>query len=693
MEIKEPNTCIRGCCQSKTIPLHLPSSSYTISSSPIAKGSESVVYEGWLDGMRVAVKKPVLATSEDLDRFHKQLQLLCKLDHPGIATLVAAHAKPPNYMFFFKFYKSGNLAEKLHIEEWSPSVDQALRMAIQLAKALQYMHNLGIVHRDVKPANILVIIYYEFNLSLSSISEFCEFFLFKVVFFSILKSVAGSLQLDVNLFAHLADFGLAEYAADLKHVTGENWRSSGKPTGGFHKKNMVGTLIYMAPEILKKDVHTEKSDVYSFAITINELLTGVVPYTDLRAEAQAHTVLEMNYTKQQLTAAVVSEGLRPALVSPGSGVPSTLSSLIERCWDADSNSRPSFSDILFELVLIYEEVTRLGEQDEVHVQPVHGDEPLKGDIDIQVYREGIDWAVHGEEFSKGLSRDKQPGATFWLPSNDLSAHRPALSFGSYATCGRREQMEDTHFLLPNFSDHQDIHMFGIFDGHRGSAAAEFSACALPKLLQSSSTLSPAEALFKAFIETDAAFRSKLDMLRRSRGFVEKNWHPGCTAIVSLLIKNKLFIANAGDCRAILCRGGRAFALSRDHVASCIEERDRVTFSGGVVKWQVDTWRVGDAGLQVTRSIGDDDLKPTVTAEPEITETSLSAEDEYLVMASDGLWDVVSNEEIVNIIRDTVKEPSMCSKRLATEAAERGSKDNITVIVVFLRPVTTAERIY
>lgn len=64
-----------------------------------------------------------------------------------------------------------------------------------------------------------------------------------------------------------------------------------------------------------------------------------------------------------------------------------------------------------------------------------------------------------------------------------------------------------------------------------------------------------------------------------------------------------------------------------------------------------------------------------------------------VMASDGLWDVISNEEVVSIIRDTVKEPGMCSKRLATEAAERGSKDNITVIVVFLRPVSTAERIY
>lgn len=55
-----------------------------------------------------------------------------KLDHPGLAKFVAAHAKPPNYMFFFEFYESRNLAEKLHVEEWSPSVDQVLMIAAQL---------------------------------------------------------------------------------------------------------------------------------------------------------------------------------------------------------------------------------------------------------------------------------------------------------------------------------------------------------------------------------------------------------------------------------------------------------------------------------------------------------------------------------------------------------------------------------
>ncbi|XP_020223738.1 protein kinase and PP2C-like domain-containing protein isoform X1 [Cajanus cajan] len=657
IEIPEPNTCVRGCCTSPSIPLHLPPSSYAIS-SPIARGAESVVYEGTLDGVRVAVKKPILSTSEDINKFHKELQLLCKLDHPGIATLIAAHAKPPNYMFFFKLYESLNLAQKLHVEEWIPTLNDALMIAIQLAKALQYLHNLGIVHRDVKPANIL---------------------------------------LDKNLCPHLTDFGLAEYKNDLKGVSTANWKSSGKPTGGFHKKNMVGTLIYMAPEILRKELHTEKSDVYSFGITVNELLTGVVPYTDLRTEAQAHTVLEMNYTEQQLTAAVVSDGLRPVIATEDSGIPTRLLSMIQKCWDSNPNNRPAFDDIVKELGLI-KESGKLEKAEDIHIRPcnLHVDQPVDKTDHLLAYQESFSWSTLGELLVRSGSTAKDSGLITKRESYDEpSVYHPILSWGSYATCGRRETMEDTHFILPHICGEKDVYAFGIFDGHRGAAAAEFSFRAVPAVLQTLSFMgsSPAKALAEAFISTDAAFRKELDSYRKSRRCIQKDWHPGCTAITSLIVRNKLFVANIGDCRAILCRAGSPIVLSKDHVASCLQERERVICQGGHVHWQVDTWRVGLPALQVTRSIGDDDLKPAVTAEPEITQNTLCAEDEFLVMASDGLWDVISSMEVINIIKDTVKEPGMCSKRLATEAVERGSKDNITVIVVFLRPVSTAERIY
>ncbi|KAK3164505.1 hypothetical protein QOZ80_1AG0020040 [Eleusine coracana subsp. coracana] len=647
---EESNRCVRGCCHSAVIPLHLPPASYSLV-SPIARGSESTVYEARLGGERAAAKKPVLSTSEDLDKFHYQLQLLCKLDHPGLAKLIAAHAKPPNYLLFFDFFDPPNLAEKIHVEEWSPSVQQVVSIANDLANALRYLHILGVVHRDIKPANIL---------------------------------------LDKDLHPRLADFGLAMFQKDIKLISVENWKSSGKPTGGFHKKNMVGTLIYMAPEILRKDIHTEKSDVYSYGISINELLTGVVPYTDLRAEAQAHTVLEMTYTEQQLTAAVVAQGLRPALALPESGAPPNLLSLIQRCWDPRPEQRPSFEDIIEELNIIQ---NHLGSNSFISSYPSTSNSQTSS-IEVHHYQEALNWFDQGEQLVK---REKKSDLTenLWSGSFDHSAvYHPTLSWGSFATCGRRETMEDTHFMLPHMSEEKDVYAFGIFDGHRGSAAAEFSVRAVPGFLkQLGQDTSPTDALAEAFVRTDIAFREELIVHQKSKRITKKDWHPGCTAVIALIVRNKLFVANAGDCRAILNRAGKPLPMTRDHVASCPKERERVIKAGTDVKWQTDTWRVGAAALQVTRSIGDDDLKPAVTAQPEIIETALSAEDEFLVIASDGLWDVVSNEDVLSIVKDTVKEPGMCSKRLATEAAERGSKDNITVIVVFLRPVSTAERIY
>lgn len=125
-----------------------------------------------------------------------------------------------------------------------------------------------------------------------------------------------------------------------------------------------------------------------------------------------------------------------------------------------------------------------------------------------------------------------------------------------------------------------------------------------------------------------------------------------------------------------------------------EERSRVQKQGSNVHWTQNSWRIGDAGIQITRSLGDVDLKSNgVCALPEIASFDLSPSDAFLIIGSDGLWDTVNNQDAVYLVLDTVKNPDMCAKRLATQALTNGSMDNITVVVVFLTPVETIERVY
>ncbi|GIL92791.1 hypothetical protein Vretifemale_20271, partial [Volvox reticuliferus] len=83
----------------------------------------------------------------------------------------------------------------------------------------------------------------------------------------------------------------------------------------------------------------------------------------------------------------------------------------------------------------------------------------------------------------------------------------------------------------------------------------------------------------------------------------------------------------------------------------------------------------------------------VTALPEITSLELQPDDHFIVLGTDGLWDVVSAQEAVGLVYDTVKDPTLAAKRLVMEALMRGSTDNVSVVVVFLSRVATIERVY
>lgn len=176
--------------------------------------------------------------------------------------------------------------------------------------------------------------------------------------------------------------------------------------------------------------------------------------------------MEMNYTEQLLTAAIVSDGLRPALPTDEPGTPSRLLSLIRRCWDANPRNRPSFSDIVMELESIWE--NRRGLESVTPIQPDLCGRLSDANEHDYVYREDINWSNQGEHCSQKSSDADRCALNEWFDfSTDHSAYRPTLTYGSFSTCGRRETMEDSHFLLRHFCSEEDIHVFGIFDGHRG----------------------------------------------------------------------------------------------------------------------------------------------------------------------------------------------------------------------------------
>lgn len=188
---------------------------------------------------------------------------------------------------------------------------------------------------------------------------------------------------------------------------------------------------------------------------------------------QAHTVLEMNYTEQQLTAAVVSEGLRPVLADLQSGAPASLLSLIEGCWDKDPENRPSLDDIVMKLDSILEhEVGR------ICMEKASGEAFISSnDVDaahFQSYQENVSWSSQGKDFLEKVPTAL--AASTWLDSSDDHIYSPVLSWGSFATCGRRETMEDRHFFMPQLCDEKDIHIFAVFDGHRGRSPSPFFCC-------------------------------------------------------------------------------------------------------------------------------------------------------------------------------------------------------------------------
>lgn len=220
-------------------------------------------------------------------------------------------------------------------------------------------------------------------------------------------------------------------------------------------------------------------------------------------------------------------------------------------------------------------------------------------------------------------------------------------------------------------DNKELGLFGIFDGHLGHDVPHYLQNNLFNTIinQPEFWRNPPVAILKAYEITDNTVLQKAPDLGIG----------GSTAVTAILINDqRLLVANVGDSRAVLCRAGDAIQLSVDHEPKsekrCIEDK-----GGFVTTLPGDVPRV-DGQLAVARAFGDKNLKVHLRSDPDIHDMKLDETDEFLILASDGLWKVMENQDAVNLIRK-VKDPETAAKKLTEAALTRKSKDDISCIVV------------
>ncbi|CAM9234737.1 unnamed protein product, partial [Lampetra fluviatilis] len=251
----------------------------------------------------------------------------------------------------------------------------------------------------------------------------------------------------------------------------------------------------------------------------------------------------------------------------------------------------------------------------------------------------------------------------------------------FALQGRREHMEDRFTAAPRCGRRHRHALYGVFDGHGGEAAAEYVKRRLPDYLRR--RLAEGDGA-----DVEAALR---DAVRRTEVELMETLGPagneaGTTCVLAVESAGRLYVANVGDSRAVLCDAqGSAVALSHDHKPHQLKERQRIKRAGGFISYN-GSWRVQGV-LAMSRSLGDFPLKRmgVVTAEPDVTAVDLRAtRPRFLLMASDGLWDAFGSQEAVAFVGERLGEPHLGAKSVALQAFYRGCPDNITVVVVRYR---------
>ncbi|PPR01739.1 hypothetical protein CVT24_001559 [Panaeolus cyanescens] len=270
--------------------------------------------------------------------------------------------------------------------------------------------------------------------------------------------------------------------------------------------------------------------------------------------------------------------------------------------------------------------------------------------------------------------------------------------------GWRITMEDAHAAVLDLDGEADKSntFFAVYDGHGGSSVARFAGQNVHKRLVTEESYKEGDfstALKKAFLGTDE------DLLANP---AQSRDPSGCTAVAALITHdNKIYVANAGDSRSVIAIKGEVKPLSFDHKPTSDTERARISGAGGYIEFG----RV-NGNLALSRALGDFEFKKNyalspeaqiITANPDVTCHEITEEDEFMVIACDGIWDCLSSQQVVDFVRYQVAEGKelseigemMCDHCLApdtTSGAGIGC-DNMTVLIVAITHGRTKEEWY
>ncbi|GMH44888.1 hypothetical protein BSKO_12845 [Bryopsis sp. KO-2023] len=255
----------------------------------IGEGAFGTTYMASWRGADVAVKAVKIKGREDLVSFLREVEALAALRHPNVLPFFAACIKPPDkYWLICEFMTGGTLSKWVH-GGTRRGVVEKLQMALEVAQGMQACEGCSppIIHRDLKPSNVFI---------------------------------------DGSGCARLGDFGLARRLLPDSQAT---------------LTSETGTYVYMSPEMIRHEVYSLKTDVWSWGVMLCEMLTQTLPYTG------------QFLTPIQIAVAVSHGKVKPTIpqdVHPG------ISMLLDLCLMMEPEQRPTFAMIASQMTVIVKEV-------------------------------------------------------------------------------------------------------------------------------------------------------------------------------------------------------------------------------------------------------------------------------------------------------------------------------------------------